>query len=155
MNYLFDVSPTEVPDAKAKRKRAAGEKPQAKEVAVVHSRRRNETIVGRSEGHYSCADESCKSTQFDILDDWRGEWFVECMICGTGQSVPAVAGVIQTPDDAREFVFADGRFEGLAMPEVAASENGPAYISWAAANHKREAVRIACKKWIDRSGVRA
>lgn len=156
MNYLFDVSPTEVPDAKKpKARRGKAVAAPAAAAVVISARFRNETIIGRSEGHCQCADESCKSTQFDILDDWRGEWFVECMICGTGQYVPAVAGVIQAPDDSADFVFSDGRFEGLAMAQVAASENGPTYIAWAAANHKREAVRIACKKWIDRSGVRA
>lgn len=158
MNYLFDVSPTEVPDAKSKRSKSRKTQPseaEPKAATVVSARFRNETIIGRSEGHCQCADESCKSTQFDILDDWRGEWFVECMLCGTGQYVTAVPGVIQTPDDAAEFVFADGRFEGLSMAQVAAAEHGQRYIEWAAASHKREAVRVACKKWIDRSGVRA
>lgn len=158
MNYLFDVAPTEVPDARAKRGRSPrktqAEKPAAV-AQVIHARRRNETIIGRSDGHYACADEACQSTQFDILDDYRGEWFIECMLCGTGQTVPAVRGVIQTPDDAGEFVFADGKFEGFTMSQAAAAENGPTYIAWAAKSHKREAVRLACKKWIDSRGGQA
>lgn len=154
MNYLFDVSPTEVPDErKKKQSRRKPAEAAAEGHGIVHARRRNESIIGRSEGHYTCADEACGSTQFDILDDWRGEWFIECMLCGTGQSVVAVPGVIETPDNAADFVFSDGRYEGLSIAEVHADENGPAYLSWAAKSHKREAVRVACQKWIDSSAV--
>lgn len=170
MTFLFDVSPEEIPDASKSapsRKRrqpsagvqqsaeaADGGKKEAEAAIFLPQRRRNDTIIGRSAGHYQCGYEGCGSAYFDILDEWRGEWFVECMVCGTGQYVPAVSGVLQTPDNAGEFVFADGRYEGLSMAEVAADKNGPTYIAWAAENHKREAVRIACKKWIDATGPR-
>lgn len=158
MNYLFDVSPTEVPDER-KKKQARRKKTDAtsgvESHGIVHARRRNESIIGRSEGHYTCADSACWSTQFDILDDWRGEWFIECMFCGTGQSVPAIPGVIETPDNAADFVFSDGRYEGMSIAEAAADEHGPKYLAWAAKSHKREAVRVACQKWIDSSVMQA
>lgn len=165
MNFLFDASPEELPDTKKSKPRRRAAKPDESQkiaaedtggVAIfAHQRRRNDTIIGRSDGHYECADIKCGSSHFDILDEWRGEWFVECMICGTGQSVPAISGVISTPDAAGEFVFADGRYEGLSVSQVVLDENGPTYLSWAAANHKREAVRIACKKWIDSIRIKA
>lgn len=156
MNYLFDVSPLEVPDERRKkqsRKQKKSSAPEAEGHSVMHARRRNESIIGRSEGHYTCADETCGSTQFDILDDWRGEWFIECMLCGTGQYAVAVPGVIETPDNAADFVFSDGRYEGLSIAEVSADDHGPVYLAWAAKSHKREAVRVACQKWIDSSAV--
>lgn len=156
MNYLFDISPLEVPDERRKKQARRKKEEPAKEAStLVHTRRRNESIIGRSEGHYHCADEACGSTQFDILDDWRGEWFIECMLCGTGQYAVAVPGVIETPDNAADFVFSDGRYEGLSIAEASADEHGPKYLAWAAKNHKREAVRVACQKWIDSSSVRA
>lgn len=161
MSFLFDISPDEVPDdAKQKQKKqrrktanvpepAQRDGDHASSAIFAPQRRRNDTIIGRSAGHYECADSACGSTHFDILDEWRGEWFVECMVCGTGQNVPAVSGVIETPDDAGEFVFADGRYEGMSVSQVSRDQNGPKYIAWASENHKREAVRNACKKWID------
>lgn len=153
MNYLFDISPTEVPDQKRKPAKKRAEKPAETAVLVVaQPRKRGSEIIGRSVDHYTCADESCQSAQFDILDDWKGEWFVECMICGVGQYVASVPGVLKTPDEAGEFVFADGIYEGRKMSDVAGESQGCVYIKWAAKSHKREAVRIACKKWIDSLG---
>lgn len=154
MSLLFDISPEDPHPEKKKQKRAKGAGPAAVKDGedrgvLMPSKQAHFRIIGRSEGHYECLDVTCKAGIFDILDEYRDEWFIECMICGTGQRVPAIPGVIKAPDRSGDFVFADGKFEGFAIAQVAEMEHGQQYIAWASANHKREAVRTACKNWLD------
>jgi hypothetical protein len=46
-------------------------------------------------------------------------------------------------------VLREGRFAGMTLDEVQSQPKGPEFIAWAAANHKRDAVRSACKKHMD------
>lgn len=105
-------------------------------------------ILGQVRDLHECADTRCKSQQFDIIDDYRGEWKLECMICGTGQWVTAVPGILPDPE-VDQFTFRDGIFEGKTVDEAAKEENGMDYIEWAASSHKRAAVQKACKTWLD------
>jgi len=104
-------------------------------------------IMGQVRGLHECADTRCGSRDFDIIDEWRGEWRIECMICGTGQRVPVVPGVLHETEEV--FRFRDGIFAGLSVDEASSKENGMDYIEWAAKSHKRNAVRDACSSWLD------
>ena len=145
---LFDISPDEPVKKKARARVpvvSAQEKPQ-EFVPLVNTGYYE--ILGQVRDLHECADTLCGSRQFDIIDDYRGEWRIECMICGTGQRVPAVPGVLREPE-GEAFVFRDGIFEGLSIDEASRQENGMDYIEWAAASHKREAVKKACRTWLD------
>ena len=105
-------------------------------------------ILGQVRDLHECADTRCKSQQFDIIDDYKGEWKLECMICGTGQWVTAIPGILPDPE-VEQFTFRDGIFEGRTIDEAAKEENGMDYIEWAASSHKRAAVQKACRTWLD------
>lgn len=145
---LFDISEDEPVKKKAKRKTAvvveAKKEPEFAPV-IVHG---GYEILGQVRDLHECADTRCSSRQFDIIDDYRGQWLIECMICGTGQRVPAVAGVLAEPVGS-DFVFRDGIFEGLSIDEASKQTNGMDYIEWSAASHKRPAVKAACRTWLD------
>jgi len=145
---LFDISEEEPVKKKSKRQASAVVEPK-KEVefapVVVHG---GYEIIGQVRDLHECADTRCQSRQFDIIDDYRGQWRIECMICGTGQQVPAIAGVLPEPV-GNDFVFRDGIFEGLSIEDAAKQENGMDYIEWAASSHKRKAVKEACRTWLD------
>lgn len=151
MNYLFDTSPTEVPD-KPKKGRRAKQAPEAAEQPAPEVRYVEHAIIGQSDGHYTCHKPSCQATYFDIIDDYRGEWVIECAFCGWQQRVPAIEGVIAAKSD---FVFHDGRFSGMTLADVAKTEKGEAYIRWCAEKHKSGSVKEACLKWLAAIGYAA
>lgn len=145
MNYLFNIAPEE-PERKKPAKRAkAKEHEEAAEVVTAPSRVYQ--ILGQVRDLHDCGDRRCGSRHFDIIDDYRGEWLIECMICGTCQRVPPVPGILREPEG--DFTFRDGIFAGLSIGEAYSQEHGPEYVEWAAASHKREVVRKACKVWLD------
>lgn len=101
---------------------------------------------------YECADTSCGSVCHDIFEENGNRWMVQCVFCGTSQSVEAIPGVIKQPEAAAEFRFAIAygeRFPGKTVEEVAEEKSGPQYISWAAANHPSPEAKDACKKYLD------
>jgi hypothetical protein len=145
---LFDISPEE-----PERKKTRPARKKSPEPAKQHEPEFRPDldagfyeIMGQVHGLHECADERCKSRNFDIIDEWRGEWRIECMVCGTGQRVPVVPGILKEED---EFRFRDGIFAGLSIDEASRQENGPEYIAWAAESHKRKAVKEACASWLD------
>lgn len=148
---LFDTSPEE-PEKKKAGRRAKAVPPPAEE-APVHQKapsilaNRPSAILGKIDGHYQCLDETCLSEAFDIVDEYRGEWLVECAVCGTGLRTKAIAGYLK--DRGEGFVFNDGRFAGLTVAEAAAQPRGMDYVTWASSEHPRQAVRDACKKHLD------
>lgn len=92
-------------------------------------------------------DDSCGSQAFDIADEYRGEWFVRCAICGTGFYAKAIQGHLKPKGDG--FVFNDGRFAGLTVDEAWSQPRGQDYVEWAAKSHHRQAVRTACQNHLD------
>lgn len=144
---LFDVSP----DEPVKKK---GRSSRRKEAAAVETTAAfppptyTAEILGQVRDLHECADTRCKSQQFDIIDDYKGEWKLECMICGTGQWVTALPGILPDPE-VEQFTFRDGIFEGRTIDDAAKEENGMDYIEWAASSHKRAAVQKACRTWLD------
>lgn len=108
-------------------------------------------MLDRIDGHFTCIDSRCGADAHDIVEEDGLQWKIECAFCGTGQRVRGIRGHIQ--QKTQEFRFADGRFEGLTVAEAAAEPRGLEYVQWAAANHKRPAVRDACKTHIDAQPV--
>jgi len=145
MSLLFDISPDEVPD---KKKRAAAvEEPAATPPSPVQYR--EQVVLGQSDGHYVCYKPSCQATYFDIIDDYRGQWVIECAFCGWQQRVLAIDGVLEPSTD---FVFFDGRFNGMTLAQAADEKNGLAFIQWCAKNHKSETVKDSCLSWLSAIG---
>jgi hypothetical protein len=143
---LFDVSPEEpTRSRKARQARAA--------VLDADKTPSTSPYIGKvtleALGKYDdevCADEACRGTAHDIIDEHRGQWLLECCFCGTGQWVPAVVGHLKPRQE--EFRFRDGRFAGLTIAEASREPRGPDYLKWAAESHPRPMVREAVKTWI-------
>lgn len=145
---LFDISPDEPVKKKSRKRTGPTEAPYKEPEFTPVLDTGFYEIIGQVRDLHECADERCSSKQFDIIDEYLGEWMIECMICGTGQRVPAVAGVLAEPEE-NGFVFRDGVFSGLTIEQASKQENGMDYIEWAAASHKRAAVQKACRSWLD------
>lgn len=151
MGMLFEKAPDaiDVPSKKKGRKKAA-EAAAPAEAAEAGSYRRDYAFVpslGMLTHTYACADEACGAECHDIIDEFRGEWLLQCCFCGTMQTQPSIEGVIEPKKD--EFVFRDGRFAGQGISEVLRQPRGEDYVRWAAKEHKREAVRQACQAALD------
>jgi hypothetical protein len=152
MSLLFDTTPDE-PErrktpARARKKVVATEEaapPPEKTPSFIGQRPTQR--LGTIDGHYQCWDDSCGSTAMDIIDEQRGEWRLECAVCGTGSREPALVGHLAPPKE--EFVFRDGRFAGHTIAEAIEQPRGLDYIQWAAKDHPRQAVRDACKTHLD------
>lgn len=141
MSRLFDDEP------RRRRKAAPDPLPAAAPPTVASE----VTTLGRFDDRVACLDQTCQATTHDIVAEDRSRWRLECCLCGTGQWVPAVPGVL-APQSAR-FVFASGRFGGLSIDEAAMQPRGMDYITWAAQEHPRQAVRKACESWLAQSGA--
>jgi hypothetical protein len=104
-------------------------------------------MIGTFDGVTPCVDTRCGSECLDILREMRGgKWIVECAVCGTGFETRAVPGHLAP--HATEFTFWDGRFAGLTLDQTALETRGLDYIKDTAREHKRPAVREACKTWL-------
>ena len=152
MSLLFDIAPEE-PEKKSRRKKAAepqkesdGFSPSVPALVRGHCE-----FLGRADfDDIRCLDESCQGTAHDIDDEVGSMWFLRCAWCGTGQWVKSR----RTTDDKAEeqdFRMTDGRFAGLTLNEIASQSVGMDYISWAAKEHPRQAVKNACEIWLARS----
>lgn len=150
MSLLFDVSPD---DDSGRRKRARNGR-----MPVSINTEPEKTLsyigqtpalpvrpVGKADDMFDCA---CGARCHDILREDGRDWYVECCFCGTCEWVDAVPGHLQ-PAEA-EFIFRDGRFAGMTLPQAASQPRGLDYIKVSAESHKRPAVRDACKTYLDR-----
>ncbi len=149
-SLLFDISDDEPVKKKGRSSRRMGEQVVASSEATTDFPPPIYTaeILGQVRDLHECADTRCKSQQFDIIDDYKDEWKLECMICGTGQWVTSVPGILPE-SQGQTFTFRDGIFEGRTIDDAAKEENGMDYIEWAACSHKRAAVQKACRTWLD------
>lgn len=95
---------------------------------------------------FPCADAACGASCHDLLDDYRGEWLLQCCLCGTMQTVRAIPGFFKP---AERFVFASGLFAGMTTAEVAEQPRGVEYLEWAAKNHPSQAAQVASKSRLD------
>lgn len=103
--------------------------------------------LGRTEGVHICPDARCRADYHEILDEDAGFWRLECLFCGTGQRVKAIRGYLKPREES--FTFPGGDYAGMALDDVWGDPRGRAYIEWAAAEHKFQSVREACKRHID------
>lgn len=145
---LFDTSPEE-PQKKPRRAKVApppAETPAPQNGPSYRGQSRAVTL-GRIDGVYECPDESCGADAFDIVDEARGQWVVQCCFCGTSMRGAVIQGYLKPRGDG--FVFNDGRFAGMTIEEAWDEPRGRDYVTWAAASHIRQAVRDACKKHLD------
>lgn len=149
---LFDTSPEEPVKAKARaRKKVAVPEdtaPTPQNAPSFIGKRPPLKRLGMIDGHYQCADEACGASEMDIIDEYRGQWTLECAYCGTGSVEPALVGHLKPREE--EFVFRDGRFAGQTISEAMDHPRGPDYVRWAAGEHPRQAVRDACRTHLDR-----
>lgn len=147
MSLLFDIPPDEPKKAKKKPARPGpalepAPAPAPREVPHIAM----PATLGRLDGTVACLDQTCQGLSHDIVADDRGQWLVECCLCGTGQWLPAIPGVIEPPKG--KFVFHAGRFAGLTIDQAAAQPRGLEYLEWAAREHPKQAVRKACETWL-------
>jgi len=152
MSLLFDISPLDSPEdgKKRKGKKAKGVatgSPEAKPPEIRYTELR---ILGQTEGQ--CCNPKCGATFFDIIDDYKGEWLIECAFCGWQQRMPAVPGVLPADET---FIFPDGPFIGMTLAQASVEANGTEFIRWYATKHKSETVRTACQSWVSAVGYPA
>lgn len=154
MSFLFDVSPDEPEKQKQRQKKKKTPKPKQDRAATPAQviSYGTDTILGQSDGHYTCHNPKCEATYFDILDDYRGQWRIACAFCGWEQRVPAIDGVLAPSVD---FVFFEGICSGMTLAQASKTENGEAYIRWCASKHKSDTVKDACQKWLAAIGYAA
>lgn len=150
MPLLFDVSPEEPSRKGASRSRRPGgdETPKLDEfVPPVIAPVPPPAALGTIDHTYACPDRRCGAECHDILSEEDGLWRLECCFCGTMHWVKVIRGHLKPK--AEEFRFRDGICQGMTIDQAAATTNGIDYIEWAAESHKRDAVRAACKTWLD------
>jgi hypothetical protein len=159
MTLLFDTSPEEPTKKRGGGKRTsapiASEKQEVKKEPYYLGQMPARAIkpIGRLDDTYQCVDARCGAACHDILMEDKGEWLLQCCFCNCTQWLPAIAGHLVPREE--QFVLRDGRFAGLTLDEVAGQPLGMDYITWAAEEHKRDAVKAACKTWLDhRNGPR-
>lgn len=151
MSLLFDISPEEG-DGQKKKKPRRRVKAEVEPVVTFRPNRQPRPALGQSGDHYVCHNPKCQGAYFDILDDYKGEWEIECAYCGWKQKVPAIEGVLKP---AVDFVFLEGQHSGMALAQVSELEGGMAYIRWSAEKHKSAPTKEACQKWLAAIGYPA
>lgn len=150
MSLLFDTSPL-FDETKRPQKRQRASKSryaERKKTPIFIGESPADYVVGtlgRGDDLVVCADDSCRSGAHDIVYESRGEWFLQCVVCGTGQWLPVVPGHLPEQPAEAGFRLRDGRFAGMTIAEALRQPRGEDYIRWAAQSHPRDAVRAACK----------
>ena len=148
MSLLFDTSPEEPQKRRARKavppKRAREPAPEKPLIYLGES----VPPLGRLDDVVACLDQNCQAQCHDILDEDRGQWRLECCFCGTGQWSPVIKGHLPPPAEGADFVLRGGRFDGQTLGEVARSRRGQDYITWAAKEHPRPAVKKACETYL-------
>jgi hypothetical protein len=153
MTLLFDISPDEPAKKKSPRSQSRGSLPEPKEESLKTPFLYRE-IAGRlgtiDDDTYACNHPACYAGAHDILLEDGKEWLIACAFCGSMQWVKAIADHLKPKPE--EFRFRDGLFAGMTPAEAASEPRGLDYLSWAAENHPRPAVRDAVKKHLDGIG---
>lgn len=148
MNMLFDPEETSAPEdvqprKKGRKKPAVVEAPAVEPEIPMPPR---VVAVARVLGQIDDIECVCGTSRWDIMDEWRGEWVVECWACYRSRRMPAVPGHLKPRS---QFTLRDGRFKGLTIDEAAAQPRGIDTIRHYATNHKDEEVRAAARKFLD------
>jgi len=146
MSLLFEISPDDDDGKRKSRRRATAVVVVAEAEPAMQAPVEPRSIIGRVDGGVECADEACCSTIYDIIDNDRGWWLLECWFCGTGQWIEAIDGRLDAPVRAAsqfEWPQDGSRFAGKPFAELPAR-----VIEWAAKNDENENTRKACETWI-------
>lgn len=157
MTLLFDTSPEEPTKKRGKANRAGAPnrsaEPEPQKVPYYLGQLQPRAIkpIGKIDDTYQCVDSRCGASCHDILIEENGDWLLKCCFCNCTQWLPAIPGHLAPQGD--QFVLRDGRFAGKTLDEVSAEPLGMEYIAWAASDHKRDAVKAACKIWLDQRGA--
>lgn len=91
----------------------------------------------------------CGTSLWEIMDEWRGEWKVECWACYRRRKMAVVVGHLKPRSD---FTLRDGRFAGMTLDEAAREPHGLEVLRVYASGHKRPEVREAVRKFLDGCG---
>lgn len=152
MSLLFDISPEEGGGQKKKKGSKKPKEPAPPESQPWRFDAPSRPPLGQVGDQFQCDNPKCQGAYFDILDDYKGEWDIECAYCGWKQRVLAVHGILKPRD---EFVFSGGQHSGMTLAQVSETEGGMAYIRWSAEKHKSAPVKEACQKWLASVGYPA
>jgi hypothetical protein len=150
VTLLFDTSADEPTRRKARARKAAPvflDDPPTKN-ALINIGKSAPAPLGVLDDSVACVDSRCQAQCHDIIDEIRGQWFIECVFCGTGQWVPAVRGHLPEPVAGGDFVLRGGRFDGRTIAAAARDPRGIDYLRWAAKEHPRPAVQKACETYL-------
>lgn len=155
MSLLFEIAPDEPEKARKSRPAKKPESDEPDEAGFEPSFKACYgpcEFLGKADQYgIECIYENCRGTAHDIAYDDGKVWLIQCAFCGTGQYVKARKAQ-SAPSAGAVFRFADGRFSGLSLDEAAGKPFGLEYIEWATTEHKRPAVREACKTWLATRG---
>jgi hypothetical protein len=150
MTLLFDTSADEPTRRKARARKAARPETETEppKNALLNIGKSAPAPLGVLDDSVACVDSRCQAQCHDIIDEVRGQWFLECVFCGTGQWVPAVRGHLPEPVAGGDFVLRGGRFDGRTIAAAARDPRGMDYLRWAAKEHPRPAVQKACETYL-------
>lgn len=155
MDTLFDVSP----DEPVKKRSARGPKPLAKVEEPISIKEvlptRALRPIEKLDDVVECIDPACGTSCADIILDEGREWLIQCCFCTKMQWIPQIPGHLPPAAKEDEFVFRDGRFAGMTIGQAVLEPRGRQYVEWAATQHKRDAVKAACKSWLDQKNAPA
>ena len=136
MNYLFEIHEkrTEPKRLEPEKEETIAPKDESSWTAPI--------VLGSADDLFDCG--GCGGRCHDVIDEYDGQWKVECCFCGLVETHKRVEGVLP-----ETFVFPGGRFAGQRIEEVASTEKGLQFVRWSASEHKNVDVREACKKFLD------
>lgn len=143
MTYLFDICSEDSPQKRPKRRRPVVADKQPPVESTFSTAGYSVVAIGRVDGQYECAG-GCRGWTHDLLDEDAEEWRIQCVVCGTGQFVPAE----KREHSGDEFVMNGGRFDGLTLYEISERPHGHEFLEWAASWHPRGSVKAAAKLWL-------
>ena len=136
MNYLFEIH-----EKRTEHKRPEPEKDEP--IAPKdESRFEAPVVLGRADDLFDCG--FCGGRCHDVIDEYKGLWKVECGFCGLVETHSRVDGVLP-----EVFTFPGGRFAGQSIESVASTDKGMRFVRWSALEHENNAVKEACKKFLD------
>jgi hypothetical protein len=151
MSMLFDTSPIEDDDGKKKPRSIRPKSSESHAPAPVVVEEPSANYLASLDGQYECG--RCGLTLLDLADTRGRKWLVQCgWGCGLLMLVDPVPGLLDKEDrkqDADAWRMRGGRFDGKTFAEIEA-EGAKWYIESLVTTSKRDAVKEAAKKYLDR-----
>lgn len=151
--HLFDMTADETtaPEDASPRRGRRGPKPSpaAESPAAVAPAPAPPARAIRPLGDIEADPCDCGTSLWEIVDEWRGEWAVECWACYRRRKMAVVVGYLKPRSD---FTLRDGRFAGMTLDEAAEEPHGLEVLRVYASGHRRPEVREAVRKFLDGCG---